>query len=250
MESTTSACRGLSGSTLKLIAIIAMALDHIAWCLIDPQLTACGLPTFPQFIPFTALSASSPLYALSYLFHLLGRITFPLMLFLLTEGMTHTRNSRRYALNLFIFAFVSEIPFDLAFSNTPFDFSEQNIFFTLFLSLIAMYALRKLRRRPWIAFLIVALCAAGAWLLHSDYGCYGVLIACVMELLREKKTRAYFFACLTATAFSFCECTALLALPAVHAYNGQRGRKLKYFFYIFYPAHLLLLFAVKCLLQL
>lgn len=245
MESTTSACRGLSGSTLKLIAIIAMALDHIAWCLIDPQLTACGLPTFPQFIPFTALSASSPLYALSYLFHLLGRITFPLMLFLLTEGMTHTRNSRRYALNLFIFAFVSEIPFDLAFSNTPFDFSEQNIFFTLFLSLIAMYAIRKLRRRPWIAFLIVALCAAGAWLLHSDYGCYGVLIACVMELLREKKTRAYFFACLTATAFSFCECTALLALPAVRHYNGKRGLRLKYTFYLFYPVHLLIMFVWK-----
>ena len=245
MESTTSACRGLSGSTLKLIAIIAMALDHIAWCLIDPQITATCPITFPHLAPLAMIRTLPLLYMLSYLLHFIGRITFPLILFFLTEGITYTRNFSRYALNLLIFAFISEIPFDLAFSGTAFDFSSQNVFFTLFLSLIAMYAIRKLRRRPWIAFLIVALCAAGAWLLHSDYGCYGVLIACVMELLREKKTRAYFFACLTATAFSFCECTALLALPAVRHYNGKRGLRLKYTFYLFYPVHLLIMFVWK-----
>lgn len=250
MESTTSACRGLSGSTLKLIAIIAMALDHIAWCLIDPQITATCPITFPHLAPLAMIRTLPLLYMLSYLLHFIGRITFPLILFFLTEGITYTRNFSRYALNLLIFAFISEIPFDLAFSGTAFDFSSQNVFFTLFLSLIAIYAIRKLPHKPHLAFLIVVLCTAAAILLRSDYSYKGIIIVCVIELLREDKTLAYLFGSLSAAALSPCEITALLALPAVHAYNGQRGRKLKYFFYIFYPAHLLLLFAVKCLLQL
>ncbi len=248
MESTTSVRHGLTGSTLKLIAIIAMALDHIAWTLIDPQLAALGLTSFPQFPSLGAMQSCPMLCILSYLFHFIGRTTFPLMLFFLTEGMTHTRNFRRYALNLLIFAFISEIPFDLAFSGTAFNFSQQNVFFTLFLSLIAIYTIRKLSHKPLLVFLIVILCAATAFLLRSDYSYKGIIIACVIELLREKKTLAYLFGCLSATALSPYEITALLALPAVHAYNGQRGRKLKYFFYIFYPAHLLLLFAIKHLL--
>lgn len=250
MESTAHARRGMSGSTLKLIAIIAMALDHVAWCLIDPQLVALGLTGFPQIPSLAAMQVSPLLYTLSYLFHFLGRVTLPLMLFLLTEGLTHTRSIGRYALNLLLFAFLSEIPFDLAFSGTVFDLSSQNVFFTLFLSLIAIYAIRRWREDPLLALGISACCATAAAFLQSDYSFKGVLIACVMELLREKKTCAYLFGCLTAALLSPCEITALAALPAVHAYNGRRGRKLKYFFYIFYPAHLLLLFAVKCLLQL
>lgn len=248
MEFATSSRRGLSGSALKLIAIIAMALDHIAWCLIDPQITSICPITFPHLAPLTMMRTLPLLYILSYLFHFIGRITFPLMLLFLTEGLTHTRNVRRYALNLLIFAFISEIPFDLAFSGMAFDFSSQNAFFTLFLSLIAIYAIRKLPHKPLLTFLAVALCAIASELLHSDYGFKGIIIICVMELLHERKTHAYLFGCLAATALSPCETTALLALPAVHVYNGQRGRKRKYFFYIFYPAHLLLLFFIKRLL--
>ena len=237
--------RGLSGSTLKLMAIVAMALDHIAWTLLDPQLTALDLTVFPQLPTLANLQAHPLLYILSYLFHFIGRITFPLMLFFLAEGITHTRNFRCYALRLLLFALLSEIPYDLAFSGTAFDYTDQNVFFTLFLSLIAMYAIRKLRKDPPLAVAVVAFCAVGAWLLQSDYGFEGVLMACVMELLHEKKTLSYLFGSLIVTPISPCEITALLALPAVHAYNGQRGRRLKYFFYIFYPAHLLFLFAIS-----
>ena len=250
METTPPSRRGLTGSTLKLFAIVAMALDHTAWSLIDPQIAATCPVTFPHLAPMTAIRTLPLLYTLSYLFHFLGRITFPLMLFFLTEGMTHTRNVRRYALNLLLFAFLSEIPFDLALGSGIWDISQQNVFFTLFLSLIAIYAIRRWRKDPLLALGIAACCAAAAVFLQSDYSFKGILIACVMELLHEKKTHAYLFGCLTATLLSPYEITALLALPAVHTYNGRRGRKLKYFFYIFYPAHLLLLFAIKQLLQL
>lgn len=245
MEAIPSSKRGISGSTLKLIAIAAMALDHIAWCLIDPQLSAQFCPTFPQLAPFAALQESPSLYILSYLFHIFGRITFPLMLFFLTEGLTHTRNIYRYGGSLLVFAFLSEIPFDLAFSGTAYDPAEQNVFFTLFLCLIAMYAIRKLPHRPALTVLIVLLCGICAWLLRSDYGHCGVISACVMELLRKEKSRAYSLGCVTATLLSPWECAALMALPAVQAYNGSRGRRLKYAFYLFYPLHLLFLYALK-----
>lgn len=235
---------GIPGSTLKLIAIFAMALDHTAWCLIDPQIIEKGLPIFPKLVPVSCLKLLPVLYALSYLFHLIGRMTFPLMLFFLTEGVTYTRNILRYAGTLLLFAFLSEIPFDLVFSSALFDPSMQNVFFTLFFSLIAIYAMRKWSKRPLLVLPIVGFCAAAAWLLKSDYGFWGVITACVMELLHQKKTEAYFFGCLTAGFFSLSEWGALLALPAVSAYNGKRGLKLKYIFYLFYPLHLLVLAAL------
>lgn len=242
---SSSAKRGIPGSTLKLIAIAAMALDHIAWCLIDPQLATHLCPTFPHSMSLAFLQDFSALYIFSYLFHIIGRITFPLMLFFLTEGITHTRNICRYGGSLLAFAFLSEIPFDLAFSGTAYDPTGQNVFFTLFLCLIAMYVIRKLPHRPLLATLIVILCGICAWLLRSDYSYRGVIIACVMELLHEKKPRAYGFGCLAATLLNPWELTALLALPAVQAYNGSRGWNLKYAFYSFYPLHLLLLYALK-----
>lgn len=245
MSETPSSHCGISGSTLKLIAIVAMAMDHTAWCLIDPKLTACGLSGYPQLVPLAALQELSALYVLSYLIHAIGRITFPLMLFFLTEGITHTRSIRRYAAGVLLFAFVSEIPFDLAFSGVVWDASGQNVFFTLFFSLLAMYAIRNLRHCPGLAVLAVTLCGGACWLLQSDYSCRGVIIACTMELLHEQKTQAYGVGCLVAIVLNPCECTALLALPAVRAYNGKRGWKLKYAFYLFYPAHLLLLYGIR-----
>ena len=245
MTETPSVRHGISGSTLKLIAIVAMAMDHTAWGLIDPQLTACGLPGYPQLVPLTSLQELSALYVLSYLLHAIGRITFPLMLFFLTEGITHTRNFRRYAVGLLVFAFLSEIPFDLTFSVVPCDFSQQNVFFTLFFALLAMYAIRKHCDRPILAALIAVLCAVACGLLRSDYSYRGVIIACTIELLHENKTQAYGLGCLVATVLNPGELTALLALPAVHAYNGTREWKLKYVFYLFYPTHLLLLYGIR-----
>lgn len=241
----TETRHGISGSTLKFIAIVAMTMDHIAWCLIDPQLIACGLPTYPQLVPLAALQGCAALWVLSYVFHAIGRITFPLMLFFLAEGITHTRNFRRYAAGLLVFAFLSEIPFDLAFSVVPCDFSQQNVFFTLFFALLAMYAIRRICDRPILAALMAVLCAVACGLLQSDYSYRGVIIACTIELLHENKTQAYGLGCLVATVLNPGEVTALLALPAVHAYNGTRGWKLKYVFYLFYPAHLLLLFGIR-----
>ncbi len=93
----------MSSTVLKLIAVITMLIDHI------------GLAVFPQY------------GALRYI----GRLSFPLYCFLLTEGAVYTKNWLKYAGRLFLFAVVAEIPFDLVLSRTLVSFYYQNVFWTL-----------------------------------------------------------------------------------------------------------------------
>ena len=77
--------------------------------------------------------------------------------------------------------------------------------------------------------------------MRTDYGAWGVFTIAVMYYYRNKPVKAMGMGCLTLTVMSLIECTAFLAMIPVAKYNGQRGLKLKYFFYAFYPAHLLIL---------
>ena len=237
---------GLAGSTLKIIALAAMFLDHYAWAVIDGILVKANVATFPSFALPSASASLLILWVFSILFHLLGRITIPLMLFFISEGLTYTQNVYKYGARFLLFAIISEIPFDLAFYGKVFYPNAQNVFFTLFLSFAAMYSIRKYGgEKPLAAVATVAFCLAAAYLIKCDYSYRGVLAGCVIELLREKKTRAYFGGAAVLTASRLCELTTFLALPLVYFYNGKRGMKLKFLFWIFYPAHLLLLFALK-----
>lgn len=237
--------RGISQSTLKLAAMAAMLFDHAAWVFIEPHIREAGLPVFPQIVTAAAFGEAPGLYVLSYLFHFIGRCAMPLFLFLLSEGITHTGDIRKYAGRLLLFAFLSEIPFDLAFYRTVYYPRAQNVFFTLFLSLCAMYAIRRLHKKMYFALPIAALCMTAAWALRCDYSYRGVLMACVMEILRAKKTAAYCGGCAAISVFRPTELPSLLAAPLVYFYNGKRGLRLQYVFYLFYPVHLILLYFVS-----
>lgn len=95
--------KGLSGSTLKLIAIITMLIDHIGAAVIARLLIAG--------------QGSEMLYKIYYAMRAVGRVAFPIFCFLLVEGFFYTGSRKKYALRLFGFALLSEIPFDLAFSG-------------------------------------------------------------------------------------------------------------------------------------
>lgn len=124
----SSTRRGLSGTALKYIACTTMLIDHIgASCLeagiLRPALDAGALST-------DAL-ASDPLYLLDGVLRFTGRLAFPIFCFLLVEGFVHTHDVRRYVRRLLLFGLISEVPFDLAFFRTPFDPSQQNVYWTL-----------------------------------------------------------------------------------------------------------------------
>lgn len=235
--------RGISGSTLKIIAITAMLIDHIG---------AVVVLGFLQHAWY-----GKWLVNLYYVMRLLiGRIAFPIFCFLLVEGFAHTRNVVKYASRLFAFALISEIPFNLAFEGKLFAPEYQNVFFTLFIGLLVMMAYRwiteKLETAVWIKFILyIAALGAGmglAYCLKTDYDAIGV--GCIMALYIFRKNKAAQITAGCAGFFVSCfftgssELTAPLAFIPIGFYNGKRGLKMKYFFYLFYPIHLLVLYFI------
>lgn len=234
--------RGISGSTLKLIAVITMFIDHAAAVV----LLRMRLPSEPW-----------PADIYGYMRNI-GRIAFPIYCFLLVEGFQKTRNVYRYALRLGVFALVSEIPFDLAFNGKILEFGYQNVFFTLFTGLLTIIAFDFVDKRVGNQVLKIVLEAAAvlagfgiACILRTDYAGGGVLCIMVIYIFRKNRILQA-IAGYAAFVFliGFSEIPALPAFILLLFYGGRRGMRLKYVFYLFYPLHLLLLYGVCYYLKL
>ena len=161
----------------------------------------------------------------------------------------HTRDREIYALRLGCFAAVSEIPFDLAFNGKVLEVGYQNVFFTLLLGLLTMMAydavMNQSRWSVWkrTALSTIAILAGmfAAEFLSTDYGALGVLCIMVFYLFRRSRIQQVVFGCL---AFVWWEWAAVFAFVPIFYYNGKRGFGMKYFFYAFYPVHLLILYLI------
>lgn len=134
--------KGFSGSTIKLIAIIAMFIDHTAATILERMMMRAGymLATINAGTMADWIAGHKALFIPYIVMRMIGRFGFPIFCFLLVEGFVHTHNRRKYALRLFLFALISEIPFDFAFHGEWFFSGYQNVFFTLFLGMLAMCA--------------------------------------------------------------------------------------------------------------
>ena len=204
--------KGLSGSALKVIALVSMTMDHIAYYLMEH---------------------GSLMYDLM---RTMGRMAFPIFAFLLVEGYVHTRSVRKYALNLFVFALVSDIPWWLLNQDNT-----HNVFFTLLLGLVAMEGMNKIGNKPLHWCVLMAVVCGIATYLHVDYESSGILLICTFYMFRTYNVMK----CLLATLFMYPYGVARLwlGLVAILCYNGQRGfikgQYAKYIFYTYYPLHLL-----------
>ena len=148
MESSVTATgaetkKGINGTTLKLIALIAMFIDHFTAVILQNQqaimVDAANLTTNEAK---SAWVTAHPLWTFGpVVLRLIGRFGFPLFVYLLVEGYTHTRSVKKYAINLAVFAFISELPFNLGFASKLFYPGYQNVFFTLFLGLLCIWAM-------------------------------------------------------------------------------------------------------------
>ena len=136
------------------------------------------------------------------------------------------------------------------------EFSHQNVMFTLFLGVLALWGYETISRQvnqkgqkasflPTVLALAMAIVGVVlAELLRTDYAGVGVLVILAMYLTRDDKRVQMVVG---GIALLFIEPFALLGLIPIYFYNGERGRGMKYFFYAFYPVHLLLLY---CLMKL
>ncbi len=243
----------ISASSLKWIALITMLIDHFAVCL------------WLNIGEFTGLTGKG-LIVSYYALRCIGRFAFPLFIFLLAEGFYYTRSRKKYLIRLLAFAFISEIPFDLALylNNSEvrggqiFTLAHQNVYFTLVFGFLSMLLLEEITKREWARGLkvlagvgVLVLCGGTAELFHTDYGFYGVLAITEAWYLRRTGSRLWEMAAIVAilTVSAWIEAVAFLNLPLVAGYHGKQGKKgNRWFFYAFYPLHLFLLFCIRMIL--
>lgn len=210
----------LSNSSLKMIAVFTMLIDHTGLTLI---------PYIPSMVPYYSL------------FRDIGRMAFPIFCFLLIEGFCHTSNRKRYGISLFLFALLSEIPFDLAVNPGRSLWHYQNVLFTLLIGYLMIWGIEYCYGRLWLQILIPVLALGLAYWMKTDYSWKGVLLILLLYLFRYDKAAMTITGCLCL----LWEWKAIFAFIPINLYNGKRGWMkggvAKYAFYLFYPAHMLIL---------
>ena len=176
-------------------------------------------------------------------FQLLGGLAIPVFAFLTVEEFLHTKNYRNDLLCMIGFALLSEIPFDLAMSGKVFDWTSQNMLFSLTVGLVMLYGLRLFAASKGVQILIVA---AVFWcsLMKTGFGLCLVLLMAVYYLLREKPGPRLLWSSLVSLMYV----TGPVSNFVLKRYNGQPGKS-QYLFLSLYPLHLLALAAVVSLFK-
>ena len=232
----------LNSNHLKIIAIIAMTIDHIA------DLLYPGMPSI--FI--------------SNVMHIIGRLTAPIMFFFICEGYHYTKNVKNYISRLFIFALISHFAYCFAFGINfiPFStgdiFNQTSIMWTLAWAVVALHILHgKNNLKEWQKWLLIILINLITF--SSDFSSIAVMAILFMYDRRGnlKSQMTSMMAWLTLYAlisylfvsktYGLIAMTAILVYPLLKNYNGKRGKAkwLKWFFYLYYPLHLIIIGALR-----
>ncbi len=237
----------ITGNGLKLIAMITMLIDHLAYGLYQKAATAHDWAAPYSWDFYSAM-------------RIVGRMAFPLYCFLLVEGFFHTRDFRKYGIRLLILATISEFPFDFAvnFRNSYFEYN--NVIFTLLIGLLTIGTIDYIRRgnvkwldQGWKATLglicVFLLGCIMAYVMHTDYDYTGVSAIVAMYYLygTDRPHRVLAFTAGVMVLFigsSSTEAAALLMLLPIAFYDGNRGSSspvIRHTFNLFYPIHLLVI---------
>ena len=236
----------LNSNAIKIIAIVAMTIDHIAWML---------YPGYPkEFLPI--------------ILHIIGRITCPIMCYFIAEGYHYTKNINKYTIRLFLFAVISHFPYMLASMNfvdwksfIPFYYedvlNQTSVMWSLAWGLVMLRVTNSKHIKSNLkSLLIILICLIS---FPSDWSCIASLCVLVFGTNRGdfKKQMLWmiFYVAIYATVYFFAldkvygliQMAVVLAIPVLMMYNGQRGnhprlnKLMKWVFYIYYPLHLLVI---------
>lgn len=232
----------LNVNQLKLIAIIAMTIDHLAWTFYPGYQTGV--------IPITM--------------HIIGRLTAPIMWYFVAEGFFYTKNLKKYIIRMFLFAILSHFAYAVMFQKSliPFQndiFDQTSVMWTLAWGLVALTIEKSenLKLKPWmknVALLLI-------WIITfcADWSSIAVLAIVHMGKNRgnfkRQMTGMVLYVVIYATVYALfinpvygiMQMAVCLAVPVLYLYNGERGKwqGMKWFFYIYYPAHLIVLGLVR-----
>ena len=226
----------LNSNHLKMIAIIAMTIDHAA------DLMYPGFPANPVAV----------------MLHIIGRLTAPIMWFFICEGYHYTRNIKKYMLRLSVFAIISHFAYCFAFGINviPFStgvFNQTSVIYPLFISVLVMWIQdAELKINNFVKSMIIFILVWSAF--PADWSCIAVLAIMGMSKNRGNLKKqmlsmmiwvivyaivSFFF---VNRVYGIIQLFVFLVYPLLKQYNGQRGKAkwTKWLFYIYYPAHLII----------
>ncbi len=231
----------LNTNHLKLIAIIAMTIDHVC------DLFYPGFPAEPVAVGL----------------HIIGRLTAPIMWFFVCEGYYYTHDVKKYMLRMGIFAFISHFAYCFAFGINPIPFrtgifNQTSVMYPLFIAVIVLWLQdAELPLKKWMKGMIIFLLIWSAF--PADWSCIAVLSILVMHSKRgnlEKQMKgilplvflyaliSFFF---VSRGYALVQIGVLLVYPVLKLYNGEKGKAkwMKWFFYLYYPLHLIIVGIIR-----
>lgn len=252
-------CKGrytINATAFKVLAIVLMFVDHFAAIVLDTFLRArnqVDLSIYTNVEAEAFVEMSYAIYYVNYIMRCIGRLAFPMFCFLLVEGMYHTRKPLGYLGRLAIFALISEIPFNVGFRGTLLDTDYQNVLFTLLVGATVIMGIQRIRQGHSLHSFVKGVAIIGLVLLggaltefgNTDYGMYGVLTIVAIYFLRGKPILQGVAAGSVLFVMSSIQMYSYLVIPLFQRYNGEKGRQSKYFFYFFYPLHILCLYGIS-----
>lgn len=227
----------LSKDTLKLIAIIAMTIDHILWLIF-------------------------PYNNLLFYFHIIGRITLPIMCFFIAEGYIHTKNLKKYFGRMVIFTIISHFAYNFAFNIPYIPFkngflNQTSVMLALTLSIAFIYVKEsKIKNIYKFPILILILIIS----IPSDYMFVPILMTyCMYKYMnnREKFIKSFVYIQLIYSIYlmlfiyiplGIVQIFSIFTIVLLKLYDNSKRSKLKYFFYLYYPIHLVLIGMIAKLL--
>ena len=238
--------KNLNSNAIKIIAIIAMTIDHVAWLL------------FPGY--------STDFIAI--IMHIIGRLTCPIMCFFVAEGYHHTKNVNKYTARLFIFAFISHFAYLFAFNNfvdfksfIPFYYgnflNQTSVMWSLAWGLVMLRVANSNKIKDTIKPLLIILICLITF--PSDWSCIASLCILAFGTNRDNFKKQMLWMILFVAMYSvvyfftldkiygILQMSVILAIPVIMTYNGQRGKShklnkfMKWLFYIYYPLHLFII---------
>jgi len=223
-----------SGNQLKIIAAIAMVIDHI------------GSYLFPQMM----------------LLRIIGRLAYPIFAFMIAEGFEHSKNRRRYLMRMVAMAVLLQLVYGIVMKSLY-----QCIFVTFSLSIaLCMVADNAMKRTNPLNLILLALSVIGVWFVTTilpdalnktdfwiDYGFFGVMLPVTVFMAKTKRAKLFIFTvmlCFLWMTYGYVQVFALMTVPLIALYNGEKGKlRMKNFFYIFYPAHMVVIYLIKLLID-
>lgn len=236
----------LNSNHLKIIAIIAMTIDHIADLL---------YPGMPNNI-------------VSNILHIIGRLTAPIMFFFICEGFHYTKNLKKYLTRLFVFSIISHFAYCFAFGINYIPFSSGNIFnqtsimWTLFWSVVALYIVYgNTKLKEWQKWLLIILLNIITF--SSDWSSIGLMIILSMYEhkgnLNKQMTNMMFWTLIYSLVsfifvnkvYGIIQLFVIIVYPLLKMYNGTTGNNkfMKWFFYIYYPLHLVIIGILRIIIH-